>query len=74
MASPTGNSEKLLSVTDVARTLNVSERQVRRWVAAGDIPAFKLGSRVRVAPSALHRFLKDQALDVATDMPRVPFS
>jgi excisionase family DNA binding protein len=74
MASPTADSEKLLSVTDVARTLNVSERQVRRWVASGEIPAFKLGSRVRVAPSALRRFLKDQALDAATDMPSLPLS
>ena len=60
MASPYYESEKLLSVADVARTLDVSERQVRRWVTSGELPAFKLGSLVRIPKTSIEDFLKSR--------------
>jgi excisionase family DNA binding protein len=32
----------ILSVSDVARLLGASERTIRSWADAGDLPAFKL--------------------------------
>jgi excisionase family DNA binding protein len=42
-----------LTIDEVAVTLRVSERTVRRWVARGALPARKVGGTVRIPRVAL---------------------
>ena len=44
---------RLLTVTDVASALQVSERAVRRWIAEGRLPAVHFGRAVRIRPADL---------------------
>ena len=55
------NSEsipRLLSLHEVADTLGVSTRTVRRFIEAGDLVAHRIGGQLRVSPSDLDTFLK----------------
>lgn len=45
--------ERFLSVAEVAKRLNVSEKWVRRKIAAGDLPAHRIGRLLRVGERAL---------------------
>ena len=49
---------EMLSPTEVARRLGVSRRTVRRWVAAGVLPAYRVGGVIRIHPEELARFLE----------------
>lgn len=40
--------------------LNVSERTVRKLLARGAIPSYKVGSSVRVDPADFEQYLKEQ--------------
>jgi excisionase family DNA binding protein len=57
MGMATVPTPKLLSLGDTAERLNVSIKTVRRWVAAGSLPAFQLGRQWRIDPEDLERFL-----------------
>ena len=48
------------TVLEIAKHLKVSERQVRRWIAKGELVAHRLGRSVRVARSDLDAFLARQ--------------
>lgn len=48
---------KLLTAAEVADRCGTSLRSVRRWLAAGDLVAHRLGRSVRVAEADLERFL-----------------
>ena len=43
----------LLLVADVADRLRISEREVRRWIAAGHLPVVRFGRAVRIRPDDL---------------------
>jgi excisionase family DNA binding protein len=45
-----------LTVTDVARHFQVSERTVRNWLRVGILVGSKLGGRVRIDPEEIRRF------------------
>ena len=47
----------LLSVSDVARQLNVSSRTVNRLLTRGDIESLTIGRCRRIRPSALIRYV-----------------
>ena len=51
----------MLTVSDVAKRLQVSEEQVRRYIRQGDLRASKLGrgakGKLRVSEEALQEFL-----------------
>lgn len=48
-----------LTVNEVAERLSVSPRTVRRWIANGDLPAYKVGpSYVRVREADLGSFMR----------------
>jgi excisionase family DNA binding protein len=51
-----------MTVGDVARELNVSAVTVRRWVAAGDLEALRLGrsasAHYRIERSAVEEFVR----------------
>lgn len=56
------NSQKeppdYLTVGQVAQQWQVGTRTVRRWIAEGDLPAYRVGGLVRVDRKDLTRFVK----------------
>lgn len=45
-----------LTIAQAAEHLGVCTRTVRRWIAAGDLPARRLGSKmIRIRPSDLDK-------------------
>jgi excisionase family DNA binding protein len=60
MSSPSRQSRgvaRLLSIKEAAAYFRVSEKTVRRWIAAGVLVAHKLGRQWRIAPDEIERFL-----------------
>lgn len=56
-----------------ARMLSVSERQVSRWIASGDLAASRLGPRtIRITLAQLGRFLEQRSLATPLPWPSVP--
>lgn len=51
--------EKCYTVDEVAATLRVSRATVDRLILKGSLRSFRVGSRVRVAESALNTFMAD---------------
>ncbi|MCA9313877.1 MAG: helix-turn-helix domain-containing protein [Planctomycetes bacterium] len=50
----------LLTIPDVAARLNVSERTVRAWIAAGRLAVVRLGPRcVRIEPDEVERMVEE---------------
>jgi excisionase family DNA binding protein len=61
MASkPKHMAEPMLDIMDVAETCRVSEKTVRRWIKAGDLPAARLGNQWRIFPRDLKNFVLDR--------------
>jgi excisionase family DNA binding protein len=61
MASkPKHLAEPMLDIIDVADTCRVSEKTVRRWIKAGDLPAARLGNQWRIHPRDLRTFVLDR--------------
>jgi excisionase family DNA binding protein len=48
---------RLLTVSEVATVLQVSQRELRRWIAAGRLPVVRLGRVVRIRPSDLTQLI-----------------
>lgn len=58
MASkPKHLAEPMLDISDVADVCRVSEKTVRRWIKAGDLPAARLGNQWRIFPRDLKAFV-----------------
>ena len=60
MSSPSrqsGRAARLLSIKEAAEFFAVSEKTVRRWIAAGQLVAHKLGRQWRIPPDEIERFL-----------------
>lgn len=49
----------LLTVPHVAELLAVSEKTIRRWIAAGRLPAVRFGRLVRVSMRSLEEFIQN---------------
>jgi excisionase family DNA binding protein len=50
---------KYLTLDDAAEHLLVSRRTIRRWIAAGDLPAYRVGPRqVRIATADLDALMR----------------
>jgi excisionase family DNA binding protein len=47
-----------LSVSEIAKQLNISEDTVRRWIKAGKLPALELGGQYRIHPQEYEAFLQ----------------
>lgn len=60
MLTLTMGTEAMLSIGDVAKRLGTSVMTVRRLVWRGDLPAFKVGGRLKFDPDAIERYLKEQ--------------
>lgn len=52
--------ERLLTLREVAGYLMVSQRTVRRLIAAGDLPCLRIGSQIRFEPATLLRWISAQ--------------
>jgi excisionase family DNA binding protein len=55
-----------LTVEDVAKLLQLNPQTVRNWIDAGQLPAFRVGRRVRIRPERpgrVHRGWDDQEAD-----------
>jgi excisionase family DNA binding protein len=48
---------RLTPIAEVAERLNVCERTVRRWIAAGLLPVHRFGRTVRISEADLAAFL-----------------
>ena len=56
-SEPSTPISTLLTIADVADHLRVNAKTVRRWVATGELPAYKVGRQWRVAEEDLWAFL-----------------
>lgn len=59
--------KKLLSISEVAGQLGLSERALRQRVARGEFPARRWGSKVIIVASELEEFLRQLAGTSAED-------
>ena len=50
--------DRLLTIREVAATLGVSDKTVRRAIASAAMAATRVGNQWRVAPSDLRRYLR----------------
>jgi len=49
---------RLLTVRDAVETLNVTERTLRSWLAAGRLPVVRFSARcIRIRPEDLEAFI-----------------
>ena len=59
------SEEKLLSVPDVARLLNVSKSSLYAMTRCGRIPAIRVGSMFRYVPAEVEAWLETNRLSAA---------
>lgn len=57
-----------LSVRDVARMLNVSEKSIYRWIQQGQLPAYKVNEQYRFNRAELLEWANAQKINVSTEM------
>lgn len=53
--------ETMLSIKEVASRLGISVMTVRRLIWDGELPAYKIGGRLKVDPDALERYRQSSA-------------
>lgn len=51
-------TDRLLTISEAARVLRLSPRQVYRLLSAGDLPSVRIRSSVRLTESALRRLIE----------------
>lgn len=52
--------DPLMDIPKTAQTCGVSEKTVRRWIAAEELRAAKLGNQWRIRPRDLEDFIRDR--------------
>ena len=57
----------LLQVKEVAALVRVSNKTVRRWIAANELAVVRLGRSVRVSEAELARFVAAKTSKVTAD-------
>jgi len=57
---PNDNNDEIMTVTEVAQYLKISEMTTYKFVQEGKIPAFKIGRHWRVKRSDLSEFIEKQ--------------
>ena len=50
----------MLQVDEVAHLIKVSNKTVRRWIAANELAVVRLGRSVRISQAELRRFLAER--------------
>jgi excisionase family DNA binding protein len=51
--------EEYLTVAEVAANLKLNQQTVRNWIDRGELPALRVGRRVRIKRSDYQRYLED---------------
>jgi len=59
VTKPTG-SDDILTKSQVAEWLQVTERTVEKWVSDGSLPAFRFGRSVRFFREAILKTIREQ--------------
>jgi excisionase family DNA binding protein len=59
------NKEMVLTVEETARRVKVSRSKTYKLIAAGEIPAIRIGSHLRVSVSALEEWLAKKVQQAA---------
>ena len=54
--------EKLLTLDDLAKFLNISRRTVYRLLKASDLPAYRVGGHMRFRRDDIEKWLDNQRL------------
>ena len=54
--------DTLLTVTEVAEAMRVSNMTVYRLIKTGQLPAVRVGKNYRIRESELHRFLAERSV------------
>ena len=54
--SPSAGQSRLLSVCEIADNLGLSQKTIRRFIAGGDLVAYRVGRSVRVSEADLETF------------------
>ncbi len=54
----------LLTVSEVATGMRVSNMTVYRLIKSGELPAVRVGKGYRIRESELHRFLEERSVQV----------
>ena len=67
MAEPGFVGARLLTVTEVASLMRVSNMTVYRLIKAGDMPAIRVGKNYRIRESDLQRYLADRSVHAGGD-------
>lgn len=57
----------LLQINEVAALVRVSNKTVRRWIAANELAVVRLGRSVRVSEAELARFIAARTSKVITE-------
>jgi excisionase family DNA binding protein len=63
--------EEYLTVAEVAGNLKLNQQTVRNWIDRGELPALRVGRRVRIKRSDYERYLSD-GYNGRTSAERVP--
>lgn len=50
--------EQLMTIGQVADFCRVSNKTIRRWIKAGELPAAQLGNQWRIRPNDLNLFIR----------------
>lgn len=58
-APKTNNLPHLLTIKDAAAVCQVSEKTIRRWIDAKELPAARLGAQWRLRPKDLDLFIRE---------------
>ena len=57
--SQTESEEEYLTVAEVAANLKLNQQTVRNWIDRGELPALRVGRRVRIKRSDYDRYLQE---------------
>lgn len=55
--------ESLMSISEVAEVLRISERGVYRLMSGGRLPSVKVGGRTLIEPAEVRRFIASRRRD-----------
>ena len=50
---------EVLTISEVAESLRVSDRTVRNWIEGGKLKAFKIGLQYRIKKEDFERFISE---------------
>ncbi len=57
LSSQSKLGQRLLSIQEAAEFFQMSTKTVRRWIAAGDLRAHRLGRQWRISPEDINQYL-----------------